>query len=1492
MTSNDKVKVGSVLVVGGGIAGVQAALDLADNGFYVYLVEGSSAIGGKMAQLDKTFPTNDCSMCTLSPKLVEVGRHMNIDLITGGEVTRIEGSKGNFQVQIHKTPRYIDESKCTGCGECAEVCPIEFPSEYDMNLSNRKAIFRLYAQAIPGAFAISKKGTAPCKAACPAHVGVQGFIALTNQKKYREALELFKKDHPFPGVCGRVCNHPCEDSCTRNLVDTSLGIMHIHRFLADTDRDSESPYVPAKKADREEKVAIAGAGPAGLTCAYFLAIEGYKVTVFEKLPVLGGMLTVGIPSYRLPREITEAEIKVIKDLGVEFKIGVEIGSDFTIGQLRDEGYKAFFIGIGSQDCKRLNIEGEDYKGVYPGVEFLREVNLGKEIPLGDRVAVIGGGNVAMDAVRTALRKGSKKPFIIYRRAVEQMPANPEEIEECREEGIELMTLSNPTRIMAENGRVKAIECIRMKLGPPDESGRQRPFPIDGSEFIIEVDAVIPAIGQETDWTCLTDECACTVSDRGTMEVDKLTLQTSDPDIFSGGDAVTGPATVVEAISAGKEAAISIDRFIRGEDLYADRKKDWTPVQDVQTEGVSHIDRHPMKMLEPESRINNFNEVQLGFKEDSAQAEAKRCLECGGCCECYQCVAACEADAVTIKTHNQKPEDVELSVGSVVMAPGIELFNPTSFDAYGYKEFTDVITSMEFERILSASGPYGGHMIRPSDQKEPKKIAWIQCVGSRDEHHGNAYCSSVCCTYAIKEAMIAKEHSKEPLDAAIFYIDIRTQGKDFEKYYIRARDEAGVRFIKSKVSRVSSNGNGDLSLRYFDGAGKIIEEDFDMVVLSIGLKPKEKAYDIAEKCCIEIDNYGFASTTCIRPVESSRPGVYVCGAFKGPKDIPESVMEAYATVGACCSTLKDVRNTQIKEKIYPAEKDVSGGVPRIGVFVCHCGNNIGAVVDVPSVRDYAKKLRYVVHAENNLFTCSQDTQEKIKEAVKKYKLNRLVVASCSPRTHEFLFRETLREAGLNKYLFEMANIRDQCSWVHNQEPDKATDKAKDLVRMAVAKASKLEPLKEIKIGVTQTGLVIGGGIAGMTAALELAEQGFSVHLLERNKELGGNARYLDRTWTGENIPEFTKEIVEQVKSHPLIDLHFESVVSEAEGVVGNFKSVIKSKESSETVEHGVVIITTGAQQLQPEEYEYGKHDMVFLSLEFEQILSENPDKFKTAGCAVFIQCVGSRENERPYCSKVCCTQSIQNAIRLKKLNSNMNIYILYRDIRTYGQREALYREARSLGVTFIRYSVEEKPDVEAMENGLRVTVMDQDLGISLRIDSNLLVLASAIIPNDSAVVARQYKTSINQDNFFQEAHVKLRPVDSSKDGVFIAGLCHCPKPIEEAIAQAKAASARAAGVLSKDILEIEPIVSIVDQEKCSGCGTCERVCPWDAIHLVEIEEKMIAQTDTASCKGCGVCAASCPSKAVDMCHFRQEQIREQISAFTDNERLQSNYIMAN
>ncbi|MFH1082205.1 MAG: NAD(P)-binding protein [Pseudomonadota bacterium] len=880
----------AALVIGGGIAGIQASIDLANMGIKVYLLEKKPSIGGRMAQLDKTFPTNDCSMCILAPKMIECANHENVQLLTYSELSELTGNAGDFRARIVRKARFIDEVKCVGCGECIERCPITVKDEFNAGLGKRKAIYKYFPQSVPSTFAIDRRGTAPCKAACPAHISVQGYVALIAQGRFAEALRLIKEENPLPAICGRVCHHPCESVCTRGQVDEPVAIDFIKRFVADLDLNSETRYLPQIKEQRDQKVAIIGAGPAGLSCAYYLAKEGYPVTIYEKLPVAGGMLSVGIPEYRLPREIIKAEIQIIRDMGVDIRTGVDIGKDITIKDLREEGYKAIFLGIGAHECKGLNIEGEDLEGVYPGVGFLREVNLGGEVSLGDRIAVVGGGNVAMDAVRTARRLGVREPFIIYRRSFEEMPANEEEIEECKEEGIPIHPLTNPTRIIGQNGKVKAIECLKMALGEPDESGRRRPIPIKGSEFIIEVDGVIPAIGQESDWACLGPECACTLSGWGTVNTDPLTLQTDDPDIFAGGDAVTGPRTVIEAIEAGKQAAISMDRFIRGVDLREGRQREWEPVEDVSTEGYAHLPRTRMPRLDPGKRLNNFREVQLGFSQDQAVAEARRCISCGICSECYTCVAACKAEAVDF---SQKEREMTVNVGAVVLATGFDLYDVSPLVEYGWGRIENVITAMQFERMICASGPTTGHLKRPSDGKEPRRLGFIQCVGSRDIRHMK-YCSAVCCMHATKEAILAREHCPE-LTSTIFYMDMRAVGKGFQEYVRRAKSQYEVEYIRARPGRVTLNEETrNPVIHYEDTVNREFRaREFDMVILSQALVPSESNISIAKRLGVELDEFGFIAIPeeLSNPFGTTKEGVFGCGFCQSPMDVPDSVIRA-------------------------------------------------------------------------------------------------------------------------------------------------------------------------------------------------------------------------------------------------------------------------------------------------------------------------------------------------------------------------------------------------------------------------------------------------------------------------------------------------------------------------------------------------------------------------------------------------------------------------
>ncbi len=1003
----DTNMVGAVLVVGGGVGGIQAALDLAESGFKVYLVDKSSSIGGVMAQLDKTFPTNDCSMCILSPKLVECGRHLNVDVLTCAEVANVEGEVGDFKVTINQSPRYIDIEKCNGCGLCAQFCPVDAIDAFNAGISERKAIYIDYPQAVPLVYSIDKEKCIGC------------------------------------GLCKNIC-------------------------LAD-----------ALYYDDEEKV------------------------------------------------------------------------------------------------------------------------------------------------------------------------------------------------------------------------------------------------------------------------------------------------------------------------------------------------------------------------------------------------------------------LEFNVGAIILAPGIEAFDPTILSEYGYGRYPNVVTSLEFERILSASGPFMGRIQRPSDGDIPERVAFIQCVGSRDARCGNEYCSSVCCMYATKEAVIAKEHMAT-IEPTIFYMDLRAYGKDFDRYIERAKDEHEVRYIRCRVSNIEEEPETqDIRITYCED-DEVKSERFDLVVLSVGFKPSESIRGLAERLGVGLNEYGFCETRPLDPLETSRPGIFVCGMFSSPKDIPETVTEASAA--ACCAgeLLSPVRGSLVSKKEYPEELFVSGQPPRIGVFICQCGINIGGVVDVPSVLQHARALPNVVYACDNLYTCSSDTQKKIKEAIQEHALNRIVVASCSPRTHETLFQETIREAGLNRYLFEMANIRDQCSWVHMREPEAATEKAKDLVGMAVAKAWGLVPLERPVVSVIPRGLVIGGGLSGMTAALALAGQGYETYLVEKEGELGGFLNKLSFTIDNDNLKSYLEALLKRVKENNLIHVFMNAEVEDVSGYVGNFKSTVtlhSSERSNIEIEHGVVIVATGAQEYHADEYLYGKDPRVITQVELEKLLTEIDSG--SPGTTVMIQCVGSRDDERPYCSRVCCGEAIKNALKIKEADPEASVFILYRDVRTYGLMERHYEEARRAGVVFVRYDEENEPKVvrvasERSWDVLEVSILEPILGERLSIEADLVVLSTAVVPQqDNDRLAKMLKIPLNEDGFFLEAHAKLRPVDFATDGVYVCGMAHSPKLIEESISQAKAVVSRASMILSKEEIEAEGITAIVNERRCSACGLCVLVCPYNALEIDK--EKNVAVVNTAMCKGCGACSATCRSSAIDVMGYTDGQVYAIINA---------------
>jgi len=847
-------------------------------------------------------------------------------------------------------------------------------------------------------------------------------------------------------------------------------------------------------------------------------------------------------------------------------------------------------------------------------------------------------------------------------------------------------------------------------------------------------------------------------------------------------------------------------------------------------------------------------------------------------KCSICVGICKNNAIDF---TQKPKEMEISVGAIVLSVGYDIFDPLPRGDYGYGEMPNVITSLDFERLLSSTGPYDGEILRTSDRKHPHRIAWIQCVGSRQVNPGgNSYCSAVCCTYTQKQVILTKDHDPD-VACTIFHNDIRAYGKDFERYYQRAERLPGVRFIRSYVSigkELPESRN--VTIRYSTTDEGVQEEEFDLIVLSVGLNPPTAAQDLAKTFGVELNAYGFCKTNPVNPMETTRPGIFVSGAFQGPMDIPESVVSASASAALCSQLLAFRRGELARTRTYPEERDVSNEDTKVGVFVCRCGANIGRVVDVPSVVAYASTLGNVVHSQESLFACSTDNARQISDTIREKGLNRVVVAACTPRTHEPLFRDTVREGGINPYFFEFANIREHCAWVHSHEQNHATQKAKDLVRMSVSRAALLKPLQEFELPVDKRTLVVGGGVAGMTSALSLAKQGFEVYLLEKENQLGGVARRLSFTLEGLDVQAYLSGLIREVYQHPLIHVHRNASIVEASGFVGNFTTRVKTRTDVAEIHHGVVIIATGAEEYKPVEYLYGKEDRVLTQLELEEKIVNNNEALMKAESVVMIQCVGSREEGRNYCSRVCCSQAVKNALKLKEMNPSMDIYILFRDMRMYGFKEDYYREAANRDIKFIRYQPEDKPVVETVEeegrNILRVTVTDPVLGKKLAIDADLVALAAAVVPSKaSSEISQFFKVPLNQDGFFQEAHVKLRPVDFSTEGVFLCGGAHYPKHLTETISQAYGAASRAATILSRDSVAASGAVCEVNESNCLACGACISACTYGAIEFHDTPVGRKVRVNSILCKGCGLCNSKCPVGAISLKHFTNEEILSQV-----------------
>ncbi|MFN3307692.1 MAG: FAD-dependent oxidoreductase [Anaerolineales bacterium] len=1118
-------------------------------------------------------------------------------------------------------------------------------------------------------------------------------------------------------------------------------------------------------------------------------------------------------------------------------------------------------------------------------DFLRQISLEDKDRLaekikGKRVLVLGGGNVAIDAAMSAVRLGASWVGMSCLESRQTMPAHDWEVRDAEEEGIAVYPSRTFKEITQADGNVTGVRCVQVDFRGFVE-GRPDFDEIPNTEEIIPADFVIFAIGQRPELECLNGEVE-TVRGRF-LKVDEETLATNVPGIFGGGDAVTGTSFIVNAIAAGHRAAQSIDRYLRGLPLAAPKtqppKVELSPAEvaaRLLQSPAARKERVETKARPAAERKQDFREVYAGLTEEEARAEAARCLSCGICSECLQCVYTCRAKAID---HNQVETIEEIAVGAVLLAPGVQPLSDQIRPEYGYGRYPNVVTSIEFERMLSASGPFAGVVQRPSDGRHPEKIAWIQCVGSRDNACGQGYCSSVCCMYATKEAVIAREHDSR-IQPTIFYMDIRAFGKGFDAYIARAEREQGVRYVRSMVSSVREvPGSRNLRLSYvtFTAEGKPIphEEEFDLVVLSVGLKPTPEAIETAKRLGVDLNQFGFAESPHYLPTQTNRPGIFVAGAFGEPKDIPETVIEASCAAAQVSALLAGGRGTLTRQAVYPPERDISGEEPRVGVFVCHCGINIGGVVDVPEVVEYAKNLPGVVYAERNLYTCSQDTQQKIIAKIREHGLNRVVVASCTPRTHEPLFQDTIRQAGLNPHLFELANIREQDAWVHRATPDIATQKAKELVGMAVAKARRLRPIQRGSFEVAHQALVIGGGLAGMTAALSIARQGFPVYLVERQAELGGNLRHIYVGLDGTDPQKLLNDLIEAIRAEPRITVLTECEVVETRGYVGQYTSVVRHADGScEELTHGAIVVATGGREIPTRQYGYGELNGVTTQRELESHLKESA---QVPEAVAMIQCVDSRDEDHPYCSRICCTQAIKNALEIKRRNPHSRVYILYRDLRSYGFREGYYTEARRQGVVFLQYDAERPPQVEKSADGkLWVHVTSQPEGEEIHLCVEQVVLSVGIEAEPgNEVLSRLLKLPLTAEGFFLEAHVKLRPVDFAADGVYLAGLAHSPRSIDETIAQAQAAAVRAVSLLAKKQLTATPIIASVNPRLCSACGLCVEVCPYGARRLEP--GAAYAEVVAVLCQGCGACVAACPNKASQQLGFEFLQVAEMIDA---------------
>lgn len=891
-----------VMVVGAGVAGMETAASMGDMGYRVLLVDKNASIGGRAILLSKVFPTLDCASCIVTPKMASVSHHPNVQLMTYSEVDGIvRNADGSFAVELHRKASYVDFDACTGCGKCEEVCTVAVPDEYNYDLVTRRVAHIPFPQAVPKKAVIDRRGEAPCTFTCPANVKASGYVSLVRAGRYKEAFNLHLENAPLVGSLARACYAPCESDCTRGEKEGTVHIRGIKRFMADRyyAEHPEPEYGPVEH-QLDTRIAVVGSGPAGLSAAFYLARQGHQVTIFEAEKEAGGMLRTAIPPYRLPKDVVDRDIKNVTALGVEIKTGQRITS---VPDLKQQGFNAVLLTTGAADENGLDIEGHNLDGVMGCMQFLHEVNIGQMPDVKNKtVMVIGGGNSAMDPARAAIRMGASRVIINYRRGRKEMPAHDWEIVGAEEEGVELMLMSAPTKFIGKDGKLVAVECISMELGEPDETGRRRPVPIQGSEKVVPVDMAILAIGLLPSTAQFPTEMK---NAKGLLIADPQTCQTADPDIFACGDCVTAPTMIINAIAQGRRAAFFMDRHLKGKPLNVpfDGCLEKTDKNVVLEEAEHFVKRQPVQqpLLPLEERRKTFECYEKVMTEAEARQEAQRCMNCGECSQCMECVTACAPKCIDFA---QKPTSLSINVGTVVLSTGFNILDPATNELLGYGKFPDVVSGPQMDRLVAPTRPYNS-VLRPSDGKEPENIAIVLCVGSRDHSVCSPLCCRVGCMYSIKLAQLAM--GALPLaEITIYTIDVRAFGKGYDEFYEQGK-AMGIEFVKGKVARIEQRPNGNLALHYEDmlGEGGKKLREHDLVVLTVGILPNTTPFSLYKGEALAANNFGFVREIdpVSEPTCTNVEGLFVAGTTVGVMDIPDTVLHSGAAAAQAAAYLE-------------------------------------------------------------------------------------------------------------------------------------------------------------------------------------------------------------------------------------------------------------------------------------------------------------------------------------------------------------------------------------------------------------------------------------------------------------------------------------------------------------------------------------------------------------------------------------------------------------